>query len=151
MVTEQHISKEKLRLWIALLRTTRFIETEVRDRLRQQFGVTLARFDVMAALYRKSDGMKMTELSRHLMVSNGNTTGMVDRLVNDGLAQRSQPDGDRRSWIISLTEAGTNSFRAMAVAHESWINELLEEFSNQESEEILTMLSRLKSDWEENK
>ena len=81
-------SKEKLRLWIRLLRTSRIIEGELRDRLSQEFDTTLPRFDVMAALYRTPDGMLMSDLSRFLLVSNGNVTGIVDRLVSEGLVQR---------------------------------------------------------------
>src|SRR5580704_15209512 len=86
----------RLRLWIRLLRASRLIEGVARERLKSQFNATLPRFDVMAALYRKPDGMLMSEISRFLMVSNGNVTGIVDRLVSDGLVARAQRNGDRR-------------------------------------------------------
>jgi len=119
-------SKARLRLWIQLLRNTRSIETEIRGRLRRNFDETLPRFDVMAALYRNPDGIMMSGLSRILMVSNGNVTGIVDRLVKDKLAVRSQRDGDRRTWIIYLTAAGIDHFEKMANVHEQWIDELLQ-------------------------
>ncbi len=136
-------SKSRLRLWIRLLRVSRFIEVEIRDRLRLRFDVTLPRFDVMAALYRHPKGMMMSKLSRFLMVSNGNVTGIVDRLVKDGLVIRSQPDGDRRSWIIRLTTAGTTAFEEMAAAHETWINELLQRLSPEEAEIVHANLGKL--------
>ena len=89
-------SKARLRLWIRLLRASRLIESVARERLKSQFNATLPRFDVMAALCRKPDGMLMSEISRFLMVSNGNVTGIVDRLVSDGLVARAQRNGDRR-------------------------------------------------------
>jgi len=141
-------SKSRLRLWINLLRASRFIEAEIRDRLRREFDVTLPRFDVMAALYRQPDGMMMSQLSRYLMVSNGNVTGIVDRLVKDGLVLRSQRDGDRRTWIICLTINGTKSFETMAAAHEQWVNELLQDFTGEEADELQLTLARLSSDWE---
>ena len=97
-------SKEKLRLWIRLLRASRIIEAELRERLSTEFDTTLPRFDVMAALYRTPDGMLMSDLSRFLLVSNGNVTGIVDRLVSEGLVQRGQRNGDRRTSIVQLTE-----------------------------------------------
>src|SRR5271156_4473514 len=107
-------SKARLRLWIRLLRASRLIESVARERLKSQFGATLPRFDVMAALYRKPDGMLMSEISRFLMVSNGNVTGIVDRLVSDGFAVRSQRNGDRRTSFISLTRKGRAAFAEMA-------------------------------------
>ncbi len=138
-------SKSRLRLWISLLRSSRRIEIEIKERLRVEFNATLPRFDVMAALFRKSDGMMMSELSRSLMVSNGNVTGIVDRLVKDGLVIRSQRDGDRRTWIIRLTKTGTQNFEKMAKAHEGWIDELLAIYSPDEAEEIISALSNLNS------
>jgi DNA-binding MarR family transcriptional regulator len=135
--------KARLRLWIKLLRTSRAIEAEVRDRLRRQFSVTLARFDIMAALYRKPHGMMMSELSRHLMVSNGNVTGLVDRMIHDGIAIRSQRDGDRRSWFICLTKTGSKNFAEMAKAHEQWIDELLAGVDQQQAWQLHNMLARL--------
>lgn len=141
--TLENESKARLRLWISLLRASRSIESEIRDRLRRKFDVTLPRFDVMAALWRKPDGMMMSEVSRYLMVSNGNVTGIVDRLVKDGLVQRSQRDGDRRSWIISLTNTGTETFETMASAHEEWISELLCEYNSADADMIQSSLSGL--------
>ncbi len=133
-------SKARLRLWLRLLQSTRKIETELRDRLRRQFSVTLPRFDVLAALYRKSDGMLMSELSRYLMVSNGNVTGIIDRLVIDGLVVRTQRKGDRRTSIVRLTIKGVTEFQRMAEAHEGWVSELLSEFSPKDAEGLSAML-----------
>ena len=118
-------SKERLRLWIRLLRASRTIEAELRERLRRDFDTTLPRFDVMAALYRAPEGMLMSGLSRFLLVSNGNVTGIVDRLVSEGLVPRARRNGDRRTSMVRLTETGTEQFKAMAAAHERWIAELL--------------------------
>src|SRR5947207_15943129 len=118
-------SKARLRLWIRLLRTTRIVEAQTRDLFKQQFNVTVPRFDVLAALYRKPEGMLMSEISRFLLVSNGNVTGIVDRLVSDGFIVRSQRNGDRRTSSVRLTAKGHAAFVAMATAHERWINELL--------------------------
>ena len=109
--------KEKLRLWIRLLRASRIIEAELRERLVKEFDTTLPRFDVMAALYRTPHGMLMSDLSRFLLVSNGNVTGIVDRLVSEGLLQRGQRNGDRRTSIVQLTNR-RDVFSAMAAAHE---------------------------------
>lgn len=137
--------KQRLRLWLRILRATRAIEAEVRERLRVQFGVTLPQFDVMAALQRKPGGMTMTELSRFLMVSNGNVTGIVERLVNDKLVIRTPGAEDRRSFLVQLTTKGLRDFNAMAKAHESWVDELLSEFSAAEMDILISHLDGLSS------
>jgi DNA-binding MarR family transcriptional regulator len=141
-------SKARLRLWIRLLRATRLIESEARERLKAQFDATLPRFDVMAALYRKPDGMLMSEISRFLMVSNGNVTGIVDRLVSDGLVVRSQRDGDRRTSFVRLTRKGRAAFADMAAAHERWIDELLGGVTVRDAEQLSAKLKSFRSDWE---
>ncbi|WP_299968542.1 MarR family transcriptional regulator [uncultured Roseobacter sp.] len=118
-------SKAHLRLWLRLLKTNRLIEAELRERLRVQFGTTLPRFDVMAALHRNPKGMKMSELSRMLMVSNGNVTGIIDRLTEDALVLREAVPGDRRAARVRLTKAGVAEFERQACVHEQWVSELL--------------------------
>jgi DNA-binding MarR family transcriptional regulator len=141
-------SKARLRLWIRLLRASRLIEGVARERLKSQFGATLPRFDVMAALYRKADGMLMSEISRFLMVSNGNITGIVDRLVADGLVARAQRNGDRRTSFVSLTHKGRAAFAEMAAAHERWIDELLGGVSARDAVELSAKLKAFRSNWE---
>jgi len=141
--TAPSLSKQRLRLWLRILRTARAIEAEVRDRLRVEFEVTLPQFDVMAALERKPDGMTMTELSRFLMVSNGNVTGIIDRLVSDRLVARQAPADDRRAIIVRLTPHGLKEFNAMAKAHESWVDGLLSEFDASEAGTLIRHLDGL--------
>jgi DNA-binding MarR family transcriptional regulator len=137
------LSKQRLRLWIRILRAARAIEAEVRDRLRVDFGVTLPQFDVMAALERKPDGMTMTELSRFLMVSNGNVTGIIDRLVADKLVVRQAPANDRRAIIVRLTPRGLKDFTAMAKAHQGWVDNLLSDYNAAEAETLVHHLDGL--------
>jgi len=118
-------SKARLRLWLRLLKASRHIEAELRERLRVEFGTTLPRFDVMAALHRSSAGLRMSGLSGVLKVSNGNVTGIVDRLVADGLVVREKVPGDRRAFVARLTSAGRAEFERQAAAHERWVDELL--------------------------
>lgn len=140
--------KARLRLWLRMLRSTRLIESELRERLRVEFQATLPRFDVMAALYRQREGMIMSDLSRFLMVSNGNVTGIIDRLVGDGLVSRHKREGDRRTSFVKLTAEGISSFEDMARAHESWISALLADFSGDEAAQLAAQLKNFESDWE---
>lgn len=141
-------SKARLRLWVRLLRATRMIEAETRERLKAQFNLTMPRFDVMAALYRKPGGMLMSEISRFLLVSNGNVTGIVERLAADGLVARAQRDGDRRTSFVRLTAKGRAAFAEMADAHEAWIDQLLGGIAVREAELLSAKLKSFRSDWE---
>jgi len=118
-------SKARLRLWLRLLKVNRTIEAELRVRLRVEFDTTLPRFDVMSALFRSPEGLKMSALSRQLMVSNGNVTGIVERLTTDGLVLREAVPGDRRAARVTLTRKGTAEFSRQAKAHEGWVSALL--------------------------
>jgi len=113
-----------LKLWLRLLSTTTQVEDEIRRRLRLRFGISLPRFDYLAQLYRAPEGLKMKDLSRQLMVTGGNVTGLTDELEREGLVQRESSPTDRRSWIVRLTEPGRSGFEAMAAEHEQWILEL---------------------------
>ena len=113
-----------LKLWLRLLSTTTQVEDEIRRRLRLRFGISLPRFDYLAQLYRAPDGLKMKDLSRQLMVTGGNVTGLTDELEREGLVQRESSPTDRRSWIVRLTDPGRSGFKAMAAEHEQWILEL---------------------------
>lgn len=136
-------SKQRLRLWLRLLRSARAIESELRERLRKQFALTLPQFDVMAALARAEDGMTMTELSRHLMVSNGNVTGIIDRLVAEKMVMREAPATDRRSFIVRLTPKGASHFASVARVHEGWVDELLADIDATEAERVIGDLDGL--------
>ncbi|SIQ44352.1 DNA-binding transcriptional regulator, MarR family [Rhizobium sp. RU35A] len=118
-------NKPETRLWLRMLSTTKLISTEIRKRLRAEFGATLPQFDLMAQLYRERQGLRLGELSRRTMVTNGNITGLVERLEADGLVVRETPSDDRRVTVARLTEAGLRTFAAMADAHEAWLRDLM--------------------------
>lgn len=139
---EEPDTKARLRLWLRLLKLSSGIEGELRKRLRDDHGTTLPRFDVMAALYRYPDGLKMSDLSDHLRVSNGNVTGILDRLTEEGLALRVAIPGDRRAHLACLTPKGRAVFADLAEFHENWINDLLHGLSMEESETVSTLLEQ---------
>lgn len=114
-----------LRLWLRLLACSTQIETEIRKRLRARFGITLSRFDYLAQLHRHPQGLRMNALSRYMMVTGGNTTGLTDQLAKEGYVQREAAPGDRRAFVLTLTALGRASFERMAQEHEAWIVELL--------------------------
>ena len=136
-------SKVRVRAWLKILKTSNFIEKYVRERLRNEHKTTLPRFDVMAALERSPKGLKMSELSGVLKVSNGNITGIIDRLVHEGHVERTAIQGDRRAYLASLTKKGSKEFQKYALEHEMWINELLSDISSNDAKMITSLLSSI--------
>jgi DNA-binding MarR family transcriptional regulator len=137
--------KDELRLWLRLFSCKMLIESEIRRRLRDNFDITLPRFDLMAQLDKAPAGMKLGELSKRLMVSNGNITGLVDRLVTQGLLDRQAARNDRRTQLVKLTAEGRRSFRTMANAHENWIAEILGDLSSGDQETLMRLLGKAKA------
>jgi DNA-binding MarR family transcriptional regulator len=133
-----------LRLWLRLLTCSQLIERQVRSRLRGRFGITLPRFDLMSQLERHPEGLKMNELSRRMMVTGGNVTGIVDQLVKEGLVARVVEPADRRAFRVRLTRAGDKAFTEMAHAHEEWVVELLGRLGRRDSDALMQLLARLK-------
>ena len=133
-----------LRLWLRLLACTNRIEAPLRTRLREQFGGSLPRFDLMAQLDRQPEGMKMRELSRRLMVTGGNVTGLTDRLVAEGLVEKHSDSADGRAVTVQLTAEGRRQFRAMARAHEAWVAELFGGLNAAQQAQLFDLLGQLK-------
>ena len=140
-----HDHKDELRLWLRLFTCKEVIESEVRRRLRDTFEVTLPRFDLLAQLDRAPKGMTLGELSQRMMVSNGNVTGLVDRLVEQGLINRRPSPNDRRAQIVSLTAEGRRFFRAMARENGDWIGDMFAELSQEDIETLLRLLAKTKA------
>ncbi|MCX7891230.1 MAG: MarR family transcriptional regulator [Burkholderiales bacterium] len=136
---------EALRLWLRLLTCTNLVEGAVRSELRREFDCTLPRFDLMAQLERHPEGLRMGELSRRLMVTGGNVTGITDQLVREGLVTREAPPDDRRAFVVRLTPAGRRSFQRMAQAHERWVIGLFGALSASERRSLYALLAKLKA------
>jgi DNA-binding MarR family transcriptional regulator len=135
---------QALKLWLRLLTCTNKIESEIRNRLRTGFDTTLPRFDLMAQLERRPQGLKMSELSQRLMVTGGNITGITDQLEQEGLVVRNSDPGDRRAYTVKLTVAGRRLFAKMAAVHEEWVIELFGSLSVVEKEQAGRLLAKLK-------
>ncbi|CAM2166087.1 MarR family transcriptional regulator, 2-MHQ and catechol-resistance regulon repressor [Paraburkholderia sacchari] len=133
-----------LRLWLRLLTTTNLVQAELRRRLRSEFDTTLPRFDLMAQLERHPEGLRMTELSRRLMVTGGNVTGITDQLEKEGLVTRDADPEDRRSIAVRLTPEGRAAFDRMAAAHEQWVVEMFGGLSLDEKSKMHERLGKLK-------
>jgi DNA-binding MarR family transcriptional regulator len=139
-----HEHHQSLRLWLRMLSCTVRIENEIRTRLRTSFGITLPRFDLMSQLERYPDGLRMGELSKRMMVTGGNVTGITDQLEREQLVVRVPDEKDRRAFAVKLTPAGRRAFAEMAAVHERWIEEILADLSPEDKASLSGLLSTMK-------
>ncbi len=139
---DQTRPKQNLRLWLKMLDTTNKVEKHIRLRLREEFQTTLPRFDVLAELYRRPNGITMGDLSSMLMVSNGNITGLAARLQKDGMIVKSPMPTDKRTHLLYITRKGKQLFEDMAKSHEKWICELFSNLQNGDVGDLLSILSK---------
>jgi DNA-binding MarR family transcriptional regulator len=135
---------QSLKVWLRLLSCSTQIETEIRKRLRAEFGMTLARFDYLAQLHRHTGGLRMSALSRYLMVTGGNVTGLTDELEKEGLVERQPEPDDRRSYRVSLTPKGHQVFEAIASVHEGWVVSIFAGMSSAQKAQLHDLLGRLR-------
>lgn len=135
---------QSLVLWLRMLSCTTRVENEIRSRLRGEFGITLPRFDLMAQLERQPEGLRMGELSKRMMVTGGNVTGITDQLVAENLVVREPDPEDRRVFIVKLTPAGRRAFARMAQVHEEWIADLFSGLPPDAKTQLIDLLSMLK-------
>ena len=144
-------SKTSLRLWLRLLSCSMIIERRIRTRLEEQFETTLPRFDVLAALEREPDGLTMSQLSAALLVSNGNVTGIVNRLIEELLVVRTLESDDRRIATVRLTRKGREAFQKMARGHEQWVDEMFAGVTQAQMEQLMKLLAVVRHSIDESK
>ena len=136
--------KRALRVWLGLLTSSQLIEKQVRARFRTEFDTTLPRFDVMAALAREPKGQTMGDISRWLLVSSGNVTGIVSRLVADGLVTRTRTVDARPTHLVRLSRKGQAEFERLSSTHEQWIKERRCGITRQEMAALDELLRKVK-------
>ena len=128
-IEDPALATQRVRLWLNMLKAVRYVESNLRERLRIEYATTLPRFDVLAALHATPAGMRMSELSKQLVVSNGNVTGVVEKLVTEGLVERENQESDRRAFLVRITEKGKVLMDEMTAVHRGWIDEIFEDIS----------------------
>ena len=134
-----------VRTWLRLLSLSTQIEQDIRTRLRERFGTLLVWFDYLAQLERHPDGLRMSALSRCLMVTGGNVTGLTTQLEAEGLVQRLPDPEDGRSWRVRLTPKGGADFAVMAAEHEGWLRGLFEGVPVGDQQQLYDLLGQMRA------
>nr|WP_208296304.1 MarR family transcriptional regulator [Telluria antibiotica] len=135
---------QALKLWLRLLACTVRVESTIRGRLRATFGITLPRFDLMAQLERHPDGLRMGELSKRMMVTGGNVTGIADQLERERLVVRVPDPQDGRAFMVKLTPRGRKTFAEMAAVHEEWVADLFRDIPATDKAAMIALLDTMK-------
>jgi len=127
--------------WVRLLKAHGLVLRELRRRIPEQ--LTLPQFDVVVQLHRRPEGMTSRELTRELLVTPGNVTGLVDRLSRMGLVQRRPVPGDRRAVRMVLTPRGRRVARRAIPRHRRDVEALLSSLSPSDLARLRLLLGRL--------
>lgn len=133
-----------VRTWISLLSTTNSIKKSVDTTLKDNFEVSLSRFDVLATLdLAGPEGLNVSNVSNRLMVTEGNTTQVVKPMIEGGLVNRQSSADDARLSILALTEAGQELFEATSHAHHQTLATSFSELSQKELSVLRDILAKL--------
>jgi len=143
-LTEQ-LSNIEVRIWIRMLTLHGKVYSRLNRTFLDRFGISLAKFDVLAQLDRFGDDLSQGELSQRLKVTGGNVTGLVRRLVADGLVTRKMSASDRRSFVVRLTPNGRELFRAARDMHDELLRDWFGDLSPDELAAALASLNLLSS------
>jgi DNA-binding MarR family transcriptional regulator len=128
-------------LWVRLLESHNLMLGEVRRRLSD--ACTMPRFDLLANLERE-DGQTLAALSRRMLVTAGNLTGLVDRAERDGVVERRADPRDRRLSRVYLTLKGKELITGLLPKHEGHVSELLEGLDLNDRRELRRLLGKLR-------
>jgi DNA-binding MarR family transcriptional regulator len=128
-------------VWVRLLECHNRMLAELRRKLSED--CTMPRFDLLANLYRE-DGQTLATLSRRLLVTAGNLTGLVDRAERDGVVERHDDPSDRRVSRIHLTHKGRQLIEQMLPIHAEYVGEILGALDGTERRELRRVLGKLR-------
>jgi len=136
-----------LKLWVRMLGSSTRVVQILNKRMKEHTPLTLAKFDVLVAIDRAPGGViTMSELSRMLLVSNANTTGMVSRLMKDGLVEKWALPTDRRVYSVAMTSEGRKILKHAIAIHKGWVDELLGSIDEDKLDELIDLFSNFKKD-----
>lgn len=128
-------------LWVRLLESHNLMLSEVRRRLAED--CTMPRFDLLANLERE-DGQTLARLSRSMLVTAGNLTGLVDRAERDGVVERRADPTDRRLSRVYLTPKGRELIKSLMPLHSAHISQLLDGLDSSDRRELRRLLGKLR-------
>jgi DNA-binding MarR family transcriptional regulator len=132
-------------VWLRIMTCNNIVQSYLRERLREEFGVTFARFDMLAQIDRPPRGVTMGELSKRLMVTKGNITDLIGRLEADDLVVRKRCERDQRIQYVHLTARGKRLIDSMNAAHARWLQELMKDFTSSEIAQLYDMMGHFKT------
>lgn len=112
--------------------------------LFEKAKITPQQWTVLAALGAADDAITLVALSRRLMVTKQNMTGMIARLEQLGLADRSEDPKDLRSSRVTLTRRGRALVDRLRPTYDQWVSGLSDgELSDRELQTLTRSLEKL--------
>jgi DNA-binding MarR family transcriptional regulator len=131
-----------VRAWVRVLSVQKRALAAIRDDLERE--MTMPRFDLLANLTR-ADGQTLASLSRSMLVTAGNLTGLVDRSARDGLVERRADPTDRRAWRVHITPKGARAFREAERRHALRVAKVFSGLNRTEVTALVRLLDKIRA------
>ncbi len=140
---DTRLTRPEFAAWGGLLRAHRALVHELDAELSSAHGLPLRSYEVLLHLHEAPERrLRMTALSRSVLLSASGVTRLVDRLERDGYVCRRQCSEDGRGAYAELTEAGAGKLAEARPTHLAGIRRLfLRHFDDDD-------LGRLDDYWE---
>lgn len=100
-------------------------------------------YDVLYQLSKYDSPLRMSELNRHVLLSQPALSRMVDRLVERGYVDRCPDPGDRRGVRLSLTPAGRETQKQIGSPHARSVTRALNVLTPEELEQLAVITGKL--------
>jgi DNA-binding MarR family transcriptional regulator len=108
----------RLDAWRAFLQAHGRLFRRLDEELRAEHGISLPEYDALLQIANAPDRrLRMSRLASRVLLSKSGVTRLVDRLVADGLVERTQCSSDARGAEATLTTVGLARLRAAAPTH----------------------------------
>jgi DNA-binding MarR family transcriptional regulator len=114
----QRLRDDEMRAWQALLHAHSVITGRLDAELRAEHGISLDAYDVLLRRARAPDrSLLMSQLAERGLEPPSPLARRVDRLVEDGLLERTRIPDDSRAMVARLTDTGLALLRRAARTH----------------------------------
>jgi DNA-binding MarR family transcriptional regulator len=144
LVEESLPGQRGVKAWRALLQAHATLMRQLDTDLREDTGLRLADFDVLAQLAGAGGELRMTDLAARTLISRSGLTRRVARLVDEGLVGRANVAGDGRGVVVALTDAGVARLTETVPVHLRGVSKLfVERLDDQELAVLETALGKV--------
>jgi DNA-binding MarR family transcriptional regulator len=112
--------------------------------LFRQYNLSFPQYNILRVLDASTDGQsRITEVSRIMLVSSANMTGLAKRLEKSGFIARKSDPKDERVTLLEITPQGKTTLADIEMKRDQLLEQMLKGFLAKEKKELLILVRRL--------